>query len=347
MEYLDVEKLSLGVSETPLQYLANLSKDLGVELYIKRDDLNGIGLGGNKVRKLNYLIKDAIDKKATMLITVGGTQTNHGRLTAAFAAKMNMKSAIIMIGNKPESYTGNMILDQMLGSELYYIDPSQLADSKDYGHALSKAIEEKFKEIKEEKENEGETVYTIPMGGSNPLGALGYVDGLGELHGQCHDLNLSVDYIICAYGSVGTYAGLLLGTKFYQMDAKVIGMNVLHDFDHNPELEDEHFQYLEDINRIYEMGLTLKRKDFHVVHETIRKGYNIPDEKTKDAVLLMARKEAIFLDYCYSGKAFSGLLDKIETGDIEKGSTVVLVHTGGTPGIFSDTHVENMNRIFK
>lgn len=336
MDYLDVEKLQLGVLETPLQYLENISKDLDINLYIKRDDLNGLGLGGNKVRKLKYLAKDALDKDATVLLTVGGTQTNHGRLTAAVAAKLGLKSAIVMLGNEPDRYSGNMLLDLMVGASLYYA-----YDETNPKEALDKKVSEVINQL----EAQGERVYFIPMGGSNPLGALGYVDALGELHGQCHDKGIEVDYLVSAYGSIGTYAGLLLGNQFYDMNANVIGMNVLHDFD--KVSLDDHLKYINEVNETYELHAKVDISNLWIEKDTIGDGYNVHDSKTREAVIYMAEKEAIFLDFCYTGKAFKGLLDLVDAGKIEKGATVVFLHTGGAPGIFSDGHTDALNEYYK
>ena len=195
----DVNKLNI-LYETPLEYMPSISKELGIEFYLKRDDLTPLGAGGNKLRKLEYLVQDAIDQGATTLITVGGGQTNHGRQTAAMAAKYGMKCAILAVDEYPGELTANMLLDRLFGCELYLKKPD--------GRPGSVQMNELIADVTAKYEAEGEKVYFIPMGGSNVLGALGYYDCAVELDRQAKEMGLEGARVIDTVGSTGTYTGL-------------------------------------------------------------------------------------------------------------------------------------------
>ncbi len=338
----EVKRFNLGLEKTPIQRLENVNRDLGVNLYIKRDDLNGLGAGGNKLRKLNYLAKDAVQSGCNVLLTFGGVQTNHGRMTAAVAARLGLKSCIILNGPPPEKATGNLILDKMLNSELVFMDNSEFKNAPDAEEKMNVLREKTLKSVIKSYEENGDKVYIIPLGGSNPLGALGYVDAVDEIETQLSEMHLDLDYMITAYGSIGTYAGLIVGSRMRNHNYKLIGMNVLHDFISHPELLNEHLDYINDISRMYDLGVTITSEDLWIEKETIRSGYNIPDPLTQERVMYLAAREAIFLDYCYTGKAFSGLVDLVNQKKIPRGSNILFMHTGGLPGIFSDIHEDAM-----
>lgn len=342
MKLDEVKKYSLGVANTPIQKLKNVSKDLGVNLYIKRDDLNGLGLGGNKLRKLNYLAEDAIRNGCNVLLTFGGVQTNHGRMTAAVAAKLGLKSCIIMTGTPPQKATGNLILDKMLNAELVFMDNSSFKDAPDAVNKMDTLREKTIEAVVNSYKKNGDKVYIIPVGGSSPLGALGYVEAINEIDVQINEMNINLDFMITAYGSIGTYGGLLVGSKMKKHKYKLIGMNVLHNFKNNPHLMGEHIDYINEISSTYELGVNVTQEDIWIEKDTIRNGYNIPDPLTQERVLYLASREAIFLDFCYTGKAFSGLVDLIKQGKIPTDSNIMFIHTGGIPGVFSDIHVDAM-----
>ena len=211
------EKIELFSKPTPLQRLNNLSNELEIDLYIKRDDLAiDIGMGGNKLRKLEYLVKDAKNKGATMLFTYGGAQTNHGRLTAAAAAKCGLKCVIVAIDEHPENMNANLLLDRLMGCEVYVIKP----DGSENQQAREGA------KIREKYERQGETIYEIPVGGSNVLGALGYIDGAYELYEQMTKMEIEDAKVICGAGSLGTYLGLFTGLKMQEAKCECIGVAI-------------------------------------------------------------------------------------------------------------------------
>ncbi|QRN84743.1 pyridoxal-phosphate dependent enzyme [Clostridia bacterium] len=309
--------------ETPIQDLPTLSSKTGVKLSIKRDDLNGIGLGGNKIRKLAYLIQDAKDKGATRLLTTGGVQTNHGRLTAAIAAMFEMKCTLVLVGEEPSQYSGNLILDQIFGADLIFTTPENLELT------IDKACEQ--------SERAGESVYTIPLGGSSPLGLLGYVEAAKEIHQQLERQHKSVDYIVTAYGSGGTYGGLLLGAKRLGDPFEILGMNVLSNPADRQIVHDSLLSLLADTAEEFSLEQKIKESDLRITMESVGPGYNHPDTTTVETVLTVARAEGIMLDYCYTGKAFDCMLKQIESGIIAQGSRVLFLHTGGNPALFSNS----------
>ncbi len=323
-----VDKMKTGFLDTPIHKLDNISKDLRCNIYIKRDDMTGYAFGGNKLRKLDYLIKDALDKGCDTLLTYGGPQTNHGRLTASVAARFGMKSIIIMDGQKPKEASGNIILDLMMNSDLYFTDNAEKKDS----------IRE---EVINKYESQGHKVYEIPVGGSSELGILGYFDAAEEINSQINTMDIDLDFIVCGYGSAGTYGGLLLGKKYFNNKYKVIGVSV------SEKSEKQISNDIDYMNRAavkYNMGIKLTRDDLWIEKGFVGKGYNIPDEETRKTIYYVAGKEAVILDPCYTGKAFRGMMNLIKEGKIVPNSNVLFIHTGGTPGIYVKEHLEEFQK---
>ena len=235
MNHWKPEKVKTALLPTPLYKLDNLSAELSSNVYIKRDDLTGMAFGGNKLRKLDYLVKEAKDAGYTALMTFGGTQTNHGRQTAAVACKYHMKSIIIANMNSdapPETLSGNLLLDEILGCDVIFMDMASINKNKDGKEPhvikqetakLRKAVAQKVIELYEAK---GEKVYEMPAGGSTTTGVLGYFDCVEEILEQMNAENLQIDYVVCSSGSNATYAGLWLGAKYYHAPFQVIGCTV-------------------------------------------------------------------------------------------------------------------------
>ncbi len=335
MKIENAKYFETGMLNTPLHKLPRVSEELGIELYIKRDDLTGYGLGGNKLRKLDYLVQDAVSKGCTTLLTYGGPQTNHGRLTAAAAARFGLKCVMILNGPAPKEATGNLILDRMMGAEVVFMDDSSFAGTPDYAEKAAALKEKATAAVVARYEAMGDKVYLIPVGGSTEIGAAGYIRCAGEMGGQLKDMGISPDYIFCAYGSAGTYAGMTVGLRYYSVPGELVGVCVSN------KTEADILSGLDYINRTaayWETGLSFSRADLHIEHGYVGPGYNIPDPDTRAASYFMASREAILLDFCYTGKVFRGLMDMAKTGRIPKGSRVVMLHTGGAPGIFSGTH---------
>ena len=303
-------KVSLGVFPTPIQKLENISRLLGTQVYVKRDDLTGLGLGGNKVRKLEYLLADARAQGAEIVFTTGGAQSNHAMLTAAAAGKLGMTPVLILKKRGVTACRGNQLLEKLMGTEVRFLDTDNYADIYAEMDRVGKAL--------------GRPYYKIPCGGSNALGALGYVDCAREIGEQG-----SFDYIVCAEGSGGTMAGLALGAKLFLPGTRVLGMMVDSDpFDEiTPALMREAAALLGE-------ELPIGPEDF-TLRDMCGPGYAIPSPEGNEAVALMAAQEGLFLDPVYTGKAFAGLLAMAREGAFRPDDRVLFLHSGGAGGLFA------------
>lgn len=324
---LGQEKVSFLNLPTPLEYLKNISEELGIKLYLKRDDMTGLGMGGNKLRKLEYILKKAQDKGATMLVTEGGVQTNHGRLTAAVAAKYNMRCAIVTIGDYPGELSANLLLDRLMGAEVII--------KKDDGRPSPDQYKELVMDTIKEYEAQGETVYYIPLGGSDDIGILGYYECAAELTKQATAMGIGDARVISAVGSIGTYMGLYCGLHNEGSSLKLTGVAILPFDDYK---EQSIVELFDRVKEKYGMKISAGLKDFDIERDYVRGGYNLPSREVRDAVCLMARKEAILLDPCYTGKCFAAILDMIKEGKIKKDEKIIMIHSGGAPGLYTKHH---------
>nr|WP_312578289.1 D-cysteine desulfhydrase family protein [Sedimentibacter sp.] len=343
MKIEQLQKIDTGFLNTPIHKLENLSKKYDVNIYIKRDDLTGFALGGNKLRKLDYLLKDAIDNGCNVLLTYGGSQTNHGRLTAAVAARFGLKCGIIMDGPAPEKASGNLILDKMLGADLFFMDDSNFkgGSKENYLEKYNLLLNKTTKKVIRMYEENGDKVYVIPVGGSSPLGAAGYVMAAKEIKIQLDEMKINMDYVFTGFGSVGTFGGLYLGSKYFNAGFTPIGIAVSHKND--LEIQ-EKVNYINEANRFLELGVDVTLDDMWIERGFVGISYNIPDSETRKYVYMMAKEEAIILDPCYTGKTFRGMIEMIESGKIKKNTNIMLIHTGGSPGLFSEGHSEAMQQ---
>lgn len=320
------DKVDILHGPTPLEKLENVSRDLGVNIYIKRDDITPLAAGGNKLRKLEYLVRDALNKGATMLITEGGAQTNHGRLTAAAAAKFGLKCAIITQDKYPGEISANLLLDGMMGCPVYFT--RDLAKGRD-------ALIKKYSAA-------GEKVYYIPMGGSNEIGMLGYVECAHEIEKQAKGTDLKEAPVYVTIGSMGTYMGLLIGFRDSGSKRRLKGVSVLPYGTAGKEAECLRRALADYYKRICAFyGAEVREPDpkvFDIDTAHIYGGYNKPSDTVRRAIYYLAGREGIILDPCYTGKTFCALLDDIRTGAVPKGSNVIFIHTGGLPGIYTGHH---------
>jgi L-cysteate sulfo-lyase len=318
-------RVSLTLSATPLEFLPNLTRHLGgPNLYIKRDDHTGLAFGGNKTRKLEFLIGDALAKKATHIVTQGATQSNHVRQTIAAANKFGLKSTVLLeerVSDAHDEYyaNGNVLLDQLLGATI---------ETRPVGLDMNQELEA----VGERLRGEGETPYLIPGGGSNATGALGYVVSALELVAQANDQRLRIDHIVHATGSTGTQAGILVGIEGSNSRIPVLGISV-----RAPREKQE-----ANVRRLAceTWELLGIRGDFPdaavaVNSDYVGGGYGVPTAGMVEAVQLLARHEGILLDPVYTGKGFAGLIDLVRKGHFRKGENVVFVHTGGAAGLFA------------
>ncbi len=330
---LNHEKIEFLHLPTPLEYLPALSEELDINLYIKRDDLTSIGMGGNKLRKLEYFLYDAKQKGATTLLTLGGAQTNHGRLTAAVAAKHGMKCVILCIDNYPGEVSANLLLDRIMGAEVIL--------KKSDGRNISQQYDELTEEVTKRYETMGEVVYPIPIGGSNELGILGYYECAMELTKQAEAQALKNARVITTVGSMGTYMGLFCGLKNENSPLNLTGVAIL-------SFEEEKgihlMNYFKKVKAFYNLPLNASENDFDVTCDYVREGYNKPNQQVREAIYKMGRKEAILLDPCYTGKTFAAILDMVKEEKIKKGETIIFLHTGGQPGLNTPFHRCEMER---
>ena len=327
-------KISLLHLPTPLDHLGNISADLGIDLYIKRDDMTHLGMGGNKLRKLDYLAKDAMNQGATMLITEGGAQTNHGRLTAAVATKLGLKCAIATADKYPGEISSNLLLDGLMNCPVYF-------KAEDGIHSRNERLKMCAEEVVAKYEAEGEKVYFIPLGGSNELGTLGYYECSIELTKQSKDSGIEDALVVTAIGSMGTYMGLAVGFEKENSKLDLVGLSIMP---YTNSIYEHADTYLDSVNSFF--GIDVKPK-FNISTDYDRGAYNNPVKEVRDAIYYMAKKEAIILDPCYTGKAFAGLLDMVNKGKISKGSSVIFLHTGGQPGINTPHHRLEMEKELK
>ncbi len=304
-------RLSLGLFPTPIHRLENISRLLGTNVYIKRDDLTGLGLGGNKTRKLEFLLADAKAQGAEVVFTTGGAQSNHAMLTAAAAGKLGMRAILILKKRGVTERLGNQLLEHLMGTDVRFIDTDDYAD-------IYAEMDRVGKEL-------GRPYYKIPCGGSNALGALGYVECAREIRDQ----GMHFDHLICAEGSGGTMAGLALGAKLFLPGTKVYGMMVDTDpFDKiTPRLMREAAELLR-------LDITVSEQDY-TLRDMCGPGYAIASKAGNMAVALMAQREGIFLDPVYTGKAFAGLLEMAEEGRFGPDDRVLFLHSGGAGGLFA------------
>jgi 1-aminocyclopropane-1-carboxylate deaminase/D-cysteine desulfhydrase-like pyridoxal-dependent ACC family enzyme len=301
---------------------------LGISLYMKRDDLTDPGMGGNKLRKLEYYLFDAKAKGATTLLTVGGVQTNHGRLTAAVAAKYGLKCAIVAIDEYPGEVSSNLLLDRLMGAEVFL---SKLKNDIPYEDQLNEAVDQ----VRSQYEAAGETVYYIPMGGSGEVGVPGYYDCAMELAAQAGSIGISGSKIFVAVGSMGTYMGLFTGIRNEGLNLTLKGIAIAP-FYKDPAAHA--LAYYEKVRNYYNLPNKGDLEDFDISSDYTYGAYNNPVKEVREAVYYMARKEGILLDPCYTGKAFCGLLDLVKKGGIAQGETVIFLHTGGQPGLNGPNH---------
>ena len=283
-----IEKQALGLFPTPMYRLPNISRELGTNVWIKRDDLCGVALGGNKVRKLEYLLHDAKSKGYDLVMTTGQAQSNHAMLTAACALRMGLDCILLLKKQGITARKGNQILNRLMGAEVRYMDTDSFEDIYDEMNRIGEEL--------------GRKVYKIPCGGSNNLGTLGYIDCMKEVA----DSGVHFDHLVCACGSGGTAAGCTLGAKLYLPQTKVSCSMV----------DDEPFavivpRLMQEAADLLEITEELPAPDLMAMWGP---GYSIPSSEGNDAITMMMKLEGIVLDACYTGKAFAGLVRRAREG---------------------------------
>ena len=317
-------RVSLAHLPTPLEFLPRLTEHLGgPNIYVKRDDCTGLGTGGNKTRKLEFLMADAVANNADVIITQGAVQSNHARQTAAAACKMGMACELVFEkrvtdASDPYLNSGNVLLDRIFGANLRDVEK---------GTDMDAAMESVAAELR----GAGKTPYIIPGGGSNRIGALGYVDCALEFMAQAKDQGFVIDHVVHATGSAGTQAGLIVGIKASGADIPLLGIGV-----NAPQDVQEEKVYKLAVETAEYVGSpgAVSREDIVANCDYVGEGYGIPTKEMNDAVMLLARLEGLLFDPVYSGKGLAGMIDLVGKGYFGDARNIIFIHTGGAAGLF-------------
>lgn len=314
----DLPRLPLGLYPTPFYKLENISARYGKNIWIKRDDLCGVALGGNKVRKLEFLLADAKEQGCDTVFTTGGAQSNHAMLTAACAARLGMRCILILKKRGVTDRKGNLILDEIYGADVRFMDTDSYDD-----------IYAEMHRVADELAKDGHQSYFIPCGGSNSLGSLGYAACVEEFAAQAKHMGLEIGHIVSATGSGGTTGGLLLGAKLFLPGVKVTGIGV----DDDP-FEDIVPHLTAQAAALLGGSVARSEDDFEMVYH-LGSGYAIPNPEDTPYIEELARLEGILLDPVYTGKAWAGMLKLLEQGYFDGRDNILFVHTGGAAALFA------------
>jgi L-cysteate sulfo-lyase len=318
-------RVPLAHLPTPLELLPNLTKHLGgPEIWVKRDDCTGLATGGNKTRKLEFSMGEALEKGADTIITVGAVQSNHVRQTAAAACKLGMKCEVLLenrVGDPSELYrtSGNVLLDRIFGANLREFDKGTDFDAE-------------MENVADEVRASGGVPYIVPGGASNTVGALGYVGCGEELLQQFGEQNIKIDRLVTATGSAGTHGGLVVGLRASGSDLPILGFGV----NAPQDVQEERVFKLacETAELVGKPGCVI-REDIVADCNYIGPGYGEPTEGMNEAILMLARQEGLLFDPVYSGKALAGMIDYVREGRFGSNEKIVFLHTGGSAGLFA------------
>ena len=324
MKLFDLPRRTYTEFATPLEPLPRLSKALGgPEIWIKRDDQLGLAGGGNKTRKLEYVMAAALDAGAKAVMTVGAVQSNHCRLTLAAAKREGLECYLVIEERVRGSYSpqasGNNMLFHLLGVRRIFVSP--------FGADIKAAIGKARETVRRET---GDDPYFIPGGASTSLGAAGYAAAMLELLGQCEEERLCFDNLVVASGSGGTHGGLLAGKALFSFPGAILGVSTRHP----TAVQKTHIESLARETLVFlESNAAIPAEWVNVADDWVGPGYSIPDERTIEAIRLFANEEGVLLDPVYTGKAAAGLIGMIRRGELAKGKRVLFWHTGGWPAL--------------
>jgi D-cysteine desulfhydrase len=319
----EIARLRFAHLPTPIEELPRLSEELdGPRILVKRDDQTGLAFGGNKTRKLEFLVAEALDQGAKMLITGGALQSNHCRQTAAAAARFGLSCTLVLNGEARERPSANLLLDQLFGAKILTIQDRAYRDQilqETYDQAVA----------------EGKKPYLVTYGGSSPTGALGYAFAMEEFLEQ----NVQADWIVFGTSSGGTHAGLVLGQRLFGYEGKVLGISI-----DEPEewLKTRVSALASDASKKLGVPIELKGDDVLANEEYCKAGYGVLTDAERDAVKLFARTEGLLLDPVYTGRAAAGMIDLIRKGVFKKNETILFWHTGGTPALFAEKYANKI-----
>ncbi len=313
-------RLELAQTPTPLYLLSRLSAEVGARIWIKRDDMTGCAISGNKVRKLEYTLAHALAEGADTIITCGGLQSNHCRATAILGAQLGLKVHLILRGETPEDLEGNLLLDSLAGAQISVYPLSE------YRH-----LPALFEHWEAHYRSQGHQAFVIPTGASDGIGAWGYIHCVDEMSAQFKAHGLTPHAIVCASGSGGTQAGLTLGCSLHNLDVPVVGFAVCDDAAY---FQQKIREDMTDWQERYGQELDVNALPVHVNDQYIGPGYGRATEEVFATIRHLAALEGIILDPVYSGKAFYGMIKELEGGGFAPDSDLVFIHTGGLFGLF-------------
>ena len=320
---MNLSRLHFAHLPTPIETLPRLSDALtGPRLLIKRDDQTGLAFGGNKTRKLEFLVAEARDQGAKTLISGGALQSNHCRQTAAAAARFGFKCILVLTGEQPKRPSANLLLDELFGAEIVHVP-----ERKDRDEILQETFDRAAKQ--------GMKPYLVPYGGSNATGALGYAFAMKELIEQ----NLHADWVVFATSSGGTHAGLLLGQRVFGYKSKLLGISI----DESEEWLKEHVSELASLTS-EKLGKRIEftKKEVLANANYCSAGYGVLTKQEREAIRLFATCEGLLLDPVYTGRAAAGMIDLIRKGFFKRDDTVLFLHTGGQPALFADQYANKI-----
>ena len=316
---MDIPRLRFAHLPTPIEELPRLSATLGgPRILVKRDDQTGLAFGGNKTRKLEFLVAEAQEQGAKMLISAGAIQSNHCRQTAAAAAKFGFECILVLTGQLTEQASANLLLDELFGAKIVNV-----IDRADRDRVL--------KETFDKAASDGKKPYLVPYGGSSTTGALGYAFAMDEFMQQ----NVLADWIVFGTSSGGTHAGLVLGQRVFGYKGKVLGISI----DESEEWLKTHISALaSDASERIGTRINFTLDDVLATDQYCKAGYGVLTDAEREAVRLFASKEGLLLDPVYTGRAAAGLINLIRKGSFRKGETVLFWHTGGQPVLFANKY---------
>lgn len=321
-QYTRLPRHTLGFFPTPLVALHRLADRLGgPRIVMKRDDQTGLASGGNKTRKLEYLMGEALACCCDTVITGGAAQSNHCRQTAAAAACCGLECHLVLGGQQPEVLDGNLLLDDLVGAGIHWAGEFRKG--------------EKIPEVVEQLQAAGKKPYVIPYGGSSPTGAAGFVEAVPELHAQLAAMDTTVDHIVFASSSGGTHAGLVVGRKIHAGRYQLIGIGIDKGEAGDGPFADHVLQLCRDTAELLGAQADVAASDIILREQYVGDGYGVVGDLERRAIRLVAETEGILLDPVYTGRAMGGLIDMIEHDEFNKNETVLFWHTGGLPALFS------------
>lgn len=314
------ERTSLGFFPTPLVELSRLSHFLGgPKIFMKRDDLTGLALGGNKTRKLEYILADALKQGCDTIITAGAAQSNHCRQTAAAAAKLNLECHLLLGGEAPPKAQGNLLLDQLFACHIHWTGSNRKGEDIARIFAELQAV--------------GKRPYVVPYGGSNELGAMSFIEAAAELEQQqkCGEFS----HVIFASSSGGTHAGLILGKHIYNKTFKLIGINIDKESNTALPFDQQITQLVNSTAKLIGLDYSFSKDELVLNSDYVGGGYGVIGAQENEAIALTAKYEGIILDPVYTGRAMAGLIHLIRSDQLTKSDQVLFWHTGGAPSLFA------------